>query len=106
MKPVEHVLTRRMKIGLKIADGIAAIRKKQDRLIFLHALRFHQLPQPSPRFLVIGLDKTEAFGRRPIVRLIALEGDDALAGDDFEKAVLVPGAGHAAVDAHGHGPIR
>jgi len=61
------VLAARMKVLLKPSDGLAAIGHENHLLVLFHALRFHQLPQPTARFVVVGLNEPEALGGRCLV---------------------------------------
>src|SRR5258708_6402485 len=47
VKPVDYVLAARMKVLLKPSDGLAAVGHENHLLVLFHALRFHQLPQPT-----------------------------------------------------------
>jgi hypothetical protein len=62
VKPVDYVLAARMKVLLKPSNSLAAVGHENHLLVLLHALGFHQLPQPSARFVVVGLNEPEALG--------------------------------------------
>jgi hypothetical protein len=51
-----------MKVLLKPSDGLAAVGHENHLLVLFHALRFHQLPQPAARFVVVGLNEPETLG--------------------------------------------
>src|SRR5665213_197597 len=46
VKPIQQMLAERMKVLLHASDVFAAVGHEYHLLIFLHSLRFHQLPQP------------------------------------------------------------
>jgi hypothetical protein len=62
VKPVDYVLAARMKVLLKPSNGLAAVGHENHLLVLFHTLRFHQLPQPAARFVVVGLNEPEALG--------------------------------------------
>jgi hypothetical protein len=44
-----------MQIRLKVPHTVTAIGEKDHLLVFLHALRFQQLPKPPAWFFIEGL---------------------------------------------------
>src|ERR1035437_6950718 len=63
VEPIEKMLAERMKILLYSANIFATVGHEHHLLIFLHSLRFHQLPETPAWFLVIGLHKAKTLRR-------------------------------------------
>ena len=89
-----------MKVLLKPSNGLAAVGHENHLLVLFHALRFHQLPQPAARFVVVGLNEPETLGLRCLVLGLAPKCHDALAGDHFEPPFFVSCSDVAAIDSH------
>ena len=67
-----------MKILLKLSYAVAAIGEKDYQLVLLHSLRLQQFPKTG--FLIVSLNKAEAFGRGRFVVFLAAERHHTLAG--------------------------
>src|ERR1035437_7697778 len=106
VKPVQQMLAERMKVLLHASDVFAAVGHEYHLLIFLHSLRFHQLPQPPARLLVIGLHEAKTLRRGYLVRILAPEGNDALAGDYFKTPLFMRRSNVAAIDANRDRTVR
>ena len=107
VKPIHNVLGFWAHRAREIADGVAAVREKRDRLIELEPLRLQDLVQAPCRWSVQGWHEAKARAGGSLLVLIACEGARALADDALEVRLLrLPIAPRAPVDAHGDGPIR
>src|SRR3954447_26134231 len=100
------MLAAGMQVLLQPPHALAAVGEKYHLLVFLHALELQQLPEPSTRLLVKGLNEAEALARFLLLIVVAPECHHTLARDDLEKALLVRRPHEAAVDAHRHWAVR
>jgi hypothetical protein len=73
-----------MQIRLKVPHTVTAIGEKDHLLVFLHALRFQQLPKPPVWFFIERLDETEAFAARGCLFIASPKVHDALAGETMK----------------------
>src|SRR5664280_2475132 len=106
VKPIQQMLAERMKVLLHASDVFAAVGHEYHLLIFLHSLRFHQLPQPPARLLVIGLHEAKALRRGHLGCILAPEGNDALASDYFKTPLFMRRSNVAAIDANRDRTVR
>src|SRR4051795_1113263 len=83
------MLTERMQVLLQMAYAIPTIGEEHHLLVLLHALRFQQFPEASPRFVIKHLDKAKALARRDLLLVTATELQHALPSDHFKEATLV-----------------
>src|SRR6516225_12484563 len=95
-----------MQIRLKVPHTVTAIGEKEHLLVFLHALRFQQLPKPPAWFLIERLDETEAFAARGCLFIASPKVHDALAGDHLKETFLVGCPDKAAIYADSHRSVR
>jgi hypothetical protein len=94
-----------MKILLKLSHGVATVGEKDHLLVLLHSLRLQQFPQTATRFLIVSLNKSEAFGRGRFVVFLAAERHDTLAGNHLEPPFFVSRSNEATVNSNGHRTI-
>ena len=106
VKPIQQVLAERMKVLLHASDVFAPVGHEYHLLVFLHPLRFHQLPQPPARLLVIGLHEAKALRRGHLGCILAPEGNDALASDYFKTPLFMRRSNVAAIDANRDRTVR
>src|ERR1035437_8183810 len=106
VEPIEKMLAERMKILLYSANIFATVGHEHHLLIFLHSLRFHQLPETPAWFLVIGLHKAKTLRRGYLGCILAPEGNDALAGDYFKTPLFMRRSNVAAIDANRDRTVR
>jgi hypothetical protein len=105
VEPVDQVLAGGMKILLKPSYAVSAIGEKGYLLVLLHSLRLQQFPQTATRFLIVSLNKSEAFGRGRFVVFLAAERHDTLAGNHLEPPFFVSRSNEATVNSNGHRTI-
>src|ERR1700761_7370879 len=99
MKPVQQVFSLRIQIELHVAYVLAARRRGNRPVGWLHALAFEQLKKPTLGFFIVGLNPGKAPSRQLLFSfLVALKSQDALAGNHLELSFLVPPADIATVD--------
>jgi len=89
VEPIQDVLCLRTHAHLEIADGVTAVRQKDDVLIHLKALRREQLMESPLGLGIEAADKAEALGISPdLLRVIdggapALVAEAKAAGRDL-----------------------
>ena len=106
MEPIEQMLGLGIEVELEVAHGVAAIGEKGDLLVELVALRLEHLEEPAFGFLVIGLHEGKTLaGDRLLGLFPAVKGQETLARDHLEAALLPLRFHVAAIDPHGQRAI-
>jgi hypothetical protein len=97
------VFRSRIQVELHVAHVLAAVGEK---LYLLHALGLEQLKKPALGFFIVGLHPGKAPGGQfPFALLVPFKRQEVLAGNHFERPLLVPPADVAAVNADRQRPI-
>jgi hypothetical protein len=95
-----------MKVLLHASDVFASVGHEYHLLIFLHSLRFHQLPETPAWFLIIGLHKAKTLRRGYLGCILASEGNHTLAGDYFKTPLFMRRSNLAAIDTNRDRTVR
>src|ERR1017187_1355460 len=106
VKPIEEMLAERVKILLYSANIFASVGHEYHLLIFLHSLRFHQLPETPAWFLVVGLHKAKTLRRGYLSCILAPKCNDTPAGDHFKTSLFMRCSNVAAIDARRDRAVR
>src|SRR6267142_257067 len=96
------MLSLRIEVKLEVPHGITAIGQKRDLLVELVALRLEHLEEATFGFLVIGLHEGKTLaGDRLLGLFPAVKGQETLARNHLEGALLSLGLHIAAIDPDG-----